>query len=257
MSDSNPKATAPSSKVPAVQRLASVLRYLSTTQDPSPLSAIAQACNLNPSTCLYLLREMVAEGLIRQDHGKMYVLGPEVVRLANQWLDQDHFARDVHENLAELSHQYGVTALGVMIEGLKQITVIAKAESDSIFQLSARIGSRFPALISATGRCVAAFGGTEVGGLRQQFERLRWDHPPSWNTWIAQVHDTARLGYAVDDGYYLADTVIAAAPVYRSGDRPSHAIVVIGLATSLRARGIDEVGLAVKSAADRLSQRVR
>lgn len=255
----NPKLTSSvsQSKVPAVQRMVSVLRHLSTSPEPQPLSTIAQACNLNPSTCLYLLREMVAVGLVRQDHGKIYVLGPEVVRLAHHWLDHDRFATDVHDDLVALSQQYGVTALGVMIEEIKQITVVAKSEADSIFQLSARIGSRFPALISATGRCVAAFGGNEVGGLRRQFERLRWDHAPSWDTWIEQVHETARLGYAIDDGHYLADTVIAAAPVYRSGDRPSHAIVVIGLATSLRARGIDEIGLALKDAADRLSQHTR
>ena len=54
--------------------------------------------------------------------------------------------------------QIGVTAIGVQVVGLDHIVVVAMSASDHAVRLHVDIGSRFPALISATGRCIAAFG---------------------------------------------------------------------------------------------------
>src|SRR3546814_9168319 len=83
-----------------------------------------------------------------------------------------------------------LTLLGVQIVGLDHIVVVATSQAGPNFQLSAQIGSRFPALISATGRCIAAFGDHADAEIESRFRTLRWDEPPSFAQWQADRKST-------------------------------------------------------------------
>ena len=77
-------------------------------------------------------------------------------------------------NLDALSKRFGVTAIGVEASGLGHMIVVAIARPAQPFRLHVDVGSRFPALISASGRCIAAFGAydsAETLGLRPRRSR--------------------------------------------------------------------------------------
>ena len=59
--------------------------------------------------------------------------------------------------LDDLSKRYGVTAIGVEVPDLDHMIVVTLSRTQAPVRLHVDVGSRFPALISATGRCVAAF----------------------------------------------------------------------------------------------------
>ena len=143
--------------------------------------------------------------------------------------------------------------LGVQVVGLEHMIVIATALGGSNFQLSAQVGSRFPALISATGRLVAAFGGHSAAAIRKRFDALRWDEPPGFERWSAEVADSRARGFAVDVGNYIAGVTVIAAPVWKNPGTPSHALVAVGLGSAVKRAGAEALAAALTAAARALS----
>ena len=245
------------SKAPAISRAAAVLRLLGKSNAPLGLQPIARELGLVPSTCLYVLRALVSEELVAFDPDtKRYSLDAGVLTLARQWLRRNHFADLAQPVLDRISRDFGLTMLGVQIFGLDHIVVIAMSQSSQNFQLSTQVGSRFPALISATGRCIAAFGGYPDEVLRERFARLRWDEPPTFEEWQAQVSQTREQGLAVDAGNYISGVTVVAAPVWKAPGRPSHALVAIGIGSAVRGEGLPALQDTLLSAARSLSEQL-
>jgi DNA-binding IclR family transcriptional regulator len=158
--------------------------------------------------------------------------------------------------LDRLGQDFDVTMLGVHIVGLDHIIVVAISQTGHNLQLSTQIGSRFPALISATGRCIAAFGDHSEAELEERFKSLRWDEPPTLAEWKAQVRQTHAQGFAVDAGNYISGVTVVAAPVWRSPARLSHALVAVSIGGALKRSGLPELQSALLSAARTLSARL-
>jgi len=244
------------SKAPAISRAAAVLRLLGKSDRPLALQAIARELGLVPSTCLYVLRALVAEEFVSFDPDtKRYALEAGVLTLARQWLRRNQFTDLAQPVLDRISQAFDVTMLGVHIVGLEHIIVVAVSQAGNNFRLSAQVGSRFPALISATGRCIAAFGGYPEEEIRLRFDTLRWDEPPTWDEWQAQVQQTRTQGFAVDAGNYIAGVTVVAAPVWKAPGPPSHALVAIGIGSALRA-ALPELQQSMLSAAGDLSSQL-
>lgn len=244
------------SKAPAISRAAAVLRLLGKSDQPLGLQTIARELGLVPSTCLYVLRALAAEELVSFDPAtKRYALEAGVLTLARQWLRRNQFPDLAQPMLDRLSQQFGVTMLGVQIFGLDHIVAVAVSQGTS-FQLAVQVGSRFPALISATGRCIAGFGDYAPAELEPRFRKLRWEDPPSFEEWLAQVEETRQQGFGIDEGNYIAGVTVLAAPVRKGPGRPSHALVAIGIGSALRRNGLEELEAALLSAAKTLTRQM-
>jgi DNA-binding IclR family transcriptional regulator len=245
------------SKAPAISRAAAVLRLLGKSDVPLGLQAIARELGLVPSTCLYVLRALVAEEFVSFDPDtKRYALEAGVLTLARHWLRRDQFNDRAQPFLDRLAQKFDVTMLGVHIVGLEHIIVVASSQGGQNFQLSAQIGSRFPALISATGRCIAAFGDYSEAELEKRFKTLRWDDPPTFEDWKAQVAQTRAQGFAIDEGNYISGVTVLAAPVWRTRAKLSHALVAIGIGSALKRSGLPALEEALVVAARTLSNQL-
>jgi DNA-binding IclR family transcriptional regulator len=245
------------SKAPAISRAAAVLRLLGKSDTPLGLQTVARELGLVPSTCLYVLRALVAEELVAFDADtKRYSLEAGVLTLARQWLRRNQFTDLAQPVLDRIRQAFDVTMLGVQIVGLDHIIVVAVSQSENSFQLSAQIGSRFPALISATGRCIAAFGDHAEAELESRFRTLRWDEPPTFDEWKAQVAQTRTQGFAVDEGNYISGVTVVAAPVWKTRAKLSHALVAIGIGSALRRAGLPAIQEALLSSARTVSNRL-
>jgi DNA-binding IclR family transcriptional regulator len=245
------------SKAPAISRAAAVLRLLGKSDVPLGLQSVARELGLVPSTCLHVLRALVAEEFVAFDRdAKRYSLEAGVLTLARHWLRRNRFTDLAQPVLDRISQAFGVTLLGVHIVGLDHIIVVAVSQSGQDFQLSTQIGSRFPALISATGRCIAAFGDHSEAELEARFRTLRWDEPPTLDEWRAQVIQTRVQGFAVDAGNYISGVTVLAAPVWRTPAKLSHALVAIGIGSALKRSGLAALQDALVSAARTLSNQL-
>lgn len=245
------------SKAPAISRAAAILRLLGKSDTPLGLQTIARELNLVPSTCLYVLRALVDEELVAFDPDtKRYTLEAGVLTLARHWLRRNQFTDLAQPVLDRISRSFDVTMLGVHITGLEHIIVVAASQAGNNFQISAQIGSRFPALISATGRCIAAFGNHPEEELAKRFKSLRWDEPPSFDEWKAQVEQTKAQGFAVDAGNYISGVTVVAAPVWKTRYKFSHALVAIGIGGALKRKGLPELQDVLLSASQTLSNQL-
>ena len=245
------------SKAPAISRAAAVLRLLGKSDSPLGLQAIARELGLVPSTCLYVLRALVAEEFVAFDaQTKRYSLEAGVLTLARHWLRRNRFNDLAQPAMDRISRDFDATVLGVHIVGLDHIVVVAVSQSGNNFQLSAQIGSRFPALISATGRCIAAFGEHSESDLRSRFKTLRWDEPPSYEDWQAQVQQTREQGFAIDEGHYISGVTVLAAPVWKTRGKLSHALVTIGIGSAMKRNGLPALQEALLTSARQLSNQL-
>jgi len=250
---SNPDPAAPRA-VPAVTRGIAILRFLARSNEPVGVNAIARGVDIIPSTCLHILRALVAEEMVAVDPvTKGYSLDAGVVSLARSALRQDGFAGLVQPDLDRIASDFGITAIGVRVIGLQHMVVVAISHSELAFRLHVDIGSRFPALISATGRCLAAFSGYEDGDIENGFKALRWDNAPSYAAWRKEVEATWRTGIGLDAGNYIRGITILAAPVLGIDGHMTHGVVAVGLSEQLRHAGHETVGAQLKAAADRIT----
>jgi DNA-binding IclR family transcriptional regulator len=242
--------------VPAVSRAIAILRLLAKSEAPLGVHAVANALDLVPSTALHILRALVAEEIVTFDpKTKRYALGAGILSIARSVLRRRSLGDIAQAPLDALARRFGATAVCVQAAGLKHIVVVAISRMEQALRLRVEIGSRFPALISATGRCLAASGDYEPGELKRRFDALRWDHPPNFATWLDEVEKARVAGYAVDDGQYISGVAIIAAPVPAEGG-VKNALVMIGVAESLRRAGFAAIGEALGGEAIELSRRL-
>jgi DNA-binding IclR family transcriptional regulator len=241
------------SQAPAISRAVAVLRLLGSRDEPLGVNSIARELGIAPSSCLYVLRALLAEELVSFDSDtKRYSQEVGVLTLARQWLRRDRFTELAQPAMDQISRDFRVTVAGMHIVGLQHIVAVAASQSRSSVQLSIQIGSRFPALISATGRCVAAFGGYSESELATRFQGLRWDQPLTFDRWMAEVAQTRAQGYAVDDGNYMSGLTVLGAPVWTRG-KLSHALVAVGLGGALRRGNLSKLSKTLVSTAKALT----
>ncbi|HVE90199.1 MAG TPA: IclR family transcriptional regulator [Burkholderiaceae bacterium] len=220
--------------MPAVSRSIAILRLLGKTPAPLGVKAIAQSLGMVTSTCLHILRVLVQEQLVAVDADtKRYRLGIGMLSLARSVIERNSFANVAQPVLDRLSRDWGVTAIGVEVSGLDHMVVVTLSRSQMPFSLHLDVGSRFPALISATGRLIAAFSDRPWSEIEQGFKQLRWQNAPDLKTWRAEVEAARRKGYSIDRSNYINGVTIVAVPLFDTSNRVGHAIVAAGVANQL------------------------
>lgn len=245
--DSAPAAGATESRarvrpVPAVTRAVAILRLLGKSDDPMGVNQIARELGLIPSTCLHILRILVEEELVAFNPAtKRYSVDVGILAIARSVIRRNNFAELAQPFLDSISQRFRITAIGVQIVGLDHMLVVAISRSELPLRLHVDIGSRFPALISATGRCFAAFGDHPWAELERRFHKLRWDHAPTVEQWRREIDAVRRNGYSLDDGDYIRGVSILSVPVIRSNGVMSHAMVVVGVREQVHGLEMDEV----------------
>jgi DNA-binding IclR family transcriptional regulator len=251
-------AAASHRRVPAVTRAIAILRLLGRSETPLGVNSIANILKLVPSTCLHILRVLVAEGLVAFDPvRKHYTLNAGMLTLARSLLRRNSFIDLVQNALDQLATTYPVTAVAVQAVGIEHIVVVAISGARLDGRIHVEIGSRFPALMSATGRCLAAFCNIPKSDLEQQFAKVRWDRPPSLKAWLADIESARRNRYSIDAGHYISGVTVIAAPVLTAAEQMSHALVVVGIRQQVEREGVIKVAQHLRSAAAKISERMR
>ena len=221
------------------------------------VKAISDELGLVPSTCLHIMRALVAERLVAfEPASKRYKLGVGILALARGVLETDSFAHAAQPILDVIAAKWKVTAIGVEVVDLDHIIVTALANSQLPFRLHVDVGSRFPALISASGRLVAAFGGHSEAALSRKFESLRWQHPIRFNDWLAEVEAARQLGHSADYGNYIGGITILAVPVLDATHRITHTLVTASISDQLSTADVEALLQELKSGAAHLSQQL-
>ncbi len=244
----------PTKPVTAVSRAALILRHLGRSSDPLGVNRIARELDLIPSTALHILRTLAYEDLVVFDpNTKHYSLGIGILGIARNMLSRSGFVLAAQGYLETIATTFDVTTVGVELDNRDHMVVAALARSKLDLSIHVNIGSHFPALISATGRCVAAQSNWDLHELERRFKKLHWQQSPEFETWLAEVDAARRDGYAIDDGNYIAGIIVVAALLIRTAGAPTRAVVAVGLAAQLDDSRQQELAQRLRNTADNLT----
>lgn len=226
--------------VPAVTRAIGILRQLGKEDEPVGVNQIAREQGLVPSTCLHILRVLADEGLVAFDPvTKKYTIDVGILAIARSAIQRNSFVNLVESRLTDLSVRFGVTGVATRLSDPEHMVVVALSQAPLAFRLQVDLGSRFPALISATGRCLAAFSDIPDDVLRARFDALKWDHPPTFQRWLEEVAETRERGYALDQGAYISGVTVLAVPFFERDGTVKHSLVAIGISERLGETGVE------------------
>lgn len=213
-------APAPTTLVKPVDNAIKILRYLSVIRAPSTVTLIARELKINPSTCFNILRTLVWNGVIDFDpNTKSYKTGLGAIDLANRaLLNSADGAEQKQALLEKIAETYGVTAMVWRRIGEDRMMLVSIADSNAAVRIHLRQGQRFPLLIGASGRVMAAFGGIEEAEIRRRFPGLKWNRPVTVEDYLKQIEKTRKTGWAIDDGNFVAGMVTVAVPIYNEAN---------------------------------------
>ncbi|MDQ2149648.1 IclR family transcriptional regulator [Alcaligenaceae bacterium C4P045] len=241
--------------VPAVSRAVAIMRLLGRSPNPMGVKAIAQSLDMVTSTCLHIVRVLVDEGLLKVDEStKRYSLGSGLLSLARSALQTNTFPAIVQPALDRIAAKWNVTAIAAEVVDLDHMIVVALSKSQAPFRLHVDVGSRFPALISATGRLAAAFSRSPWAKIEQRFRALRWESPPDYESWKADVERARTQKYSIDVGNYIAGVTLVAAPVFDVKNRITHSLTAAGISNELNPRWGEEIAADLLREAELLSE---
>lgn len=201
--------------VKPVLNCVNILRYLSQNEHPVTLTQITQKLDINPSTCLSILRTLVTLDLVApHPNTKAYVIGAGVIPLAEGALGRGGILEIFRYPMEQLARKHGITVtLWRMVDG-DRMYLTASAVGDGPIQIQMRLGQRLPRWVGAVGRMMAAHSGLPDAELRKNYKNLRWQSPPSFTAYLEQSREAKRRGYAIDDGNFSRGLLSVAAPVF-------------------------------------------
>jgi len=176
-----------------------------------------------------------------------------MLSLARSVIEGNSFPAAAQPVLDRISQQWSVTAIGVEIVGLDHMVVLALAHSKIPFRLHVDVGSRFPTLISATGRLVAAYSPRPWSEIQGHFRALRWHDPPTLAAWRKDLAKVRKQGYAIDRGNYIGGVTVLAAPVFNARGEITHTLVAAGVADQLNGARCAAIAGDMREQAARLS----
>jgi len=219
-----------SSRAPAVARVAAILSLLSKERTGLGVSEIARKLGIVPSTCFHVLRALVDEGFVSFDADrKTYRTSVGLLSLVRDSLASGGYVQAVQPHLDRLAATYNLTAVAVELDNFERMVVVGIGRAASMVSLHVNVGSRFPQLISATGRCVAARSGLTKAELADAFSRLRWEQTPDFEMWYRDVLQTGETGVAIDQGNFARGITVIATLVPVLSDASTRGLALIGL----------------------------
>lgn len=238
--------------VRSVSQAFMILRLLAQNGGALTLSEITRATDLSLSSCLNLLRTLVAEGALEAENGKRYRLAAEwngltalldtaqarVIARAQPLLDRFAQAHDAATGLWRLDRR-------------ERLELIALGESASATRIHMAVGQRQPFGGGSTGRALAAAQRIDEGELARRYAALRWQRPLDFPAYAVQVGAAAASGYAVDDGFGHAGICSVACVI--PGEPIAFCLSASVFAGSRDADGIRALGRALRDLAAALA----
>ena len=232
MSPSDAQAK-PVKLVGAVTQAFRILRVLSGNTGPQGVSAIARDSQVNPSTAFNILRTLAAEDAVNFDElSKTYVLSRGLLALCGKLLEQS-IVQDIRGDLDRLASETNCL-VGLWQAEDGRMILIERAVAGRAIRLDMDIKQRLPRFAGAVGRAWAAALRLSDVELREGCAALRWEGQITARTYLAEVRQAERVGYAIDDEA-LYPGVVSVGTIITNHD----GVPIFGLTASDIARNLD------------------
>jgi DNA-binding IclR family transcriptional regulator len=245
--------------VPAVERAVRLLDELAAQRKPASLADLARGLDLPKSSVHGLLGTLASLGLVSRLEGNAFALGPRVVHWAHSYALQSDVVGAFNDDAGGIATLGPETTMLAVLDGA-DVVYLACRQGSRALAVNFRVGGRFPACCTASGKAMMASLPEERvralmadGGLR----RLTRRSVASTAALLRQLDEVRRAGWAVDDEETAEGMHCFGAPVFGAGrDEAVAAVAVSLIKASASPRRIAEVVAAITGLAGRLTERL-
>ncbi|MBB2893815.1 IclR family transcriptional regulator [Flexivirga oryzae] len=235
-----PSGTAEGTQPPyLIESIDNGSRILLMLQDRPTIRAaeVARELGVARSTAHRMVSTLVHRGMLRQNPAdKSYSAGFALVKLGLAVMGAGDLKAEVQPYLDRLTAITGETAQFLVRED-DEVLFVSGSESPQVVRAGVRIGTRMPAHVTASGRCLLAL--TSEDRLKQLYpsQRLHGGTDTAIRTRKALFDDLQQVrsdGFAVNDAASEAALISVAMPLLDSHDMAQGAISVSGPAERMR-----------------------
>jgi DNA-binding IclR family transcriptional regulator len=244
--------------VPALERGLKVLELFDRQHVELGPPEIAKALKLPRTTVFRLTQTLEGLGFLERN-GTAFRLGPAVLRLGFEYLaslELTELARPVIERLRDETN----CASQLVIRDGREVVVVLKAPSASMFASNVNIGSRFPAHATILGRTLLCeLADDELARLypERSLKSYSQSTPKSTADLRELLAEDRRRGYLMSEGFFERGICALAAPVRDQSGRIVAAVSLTLQRQSLEPRDLrDRLIDQVRAAAAQISQRL-
>lgn len=250
---------APEEKLVGAERVIAVLMELADHPLGVTLDELAGTLRSSKPTVHRALATLRRAGLADMTARGVYVLGDEYLRLAFRNLDGRPETARIQPLLEELAGEYGETAHYAVLAG-KDVVYRAKMDPpQGAVRLTSVIGGRNPAYRTAVGKALLSTQLQTLEDVTDWFGPFPLEQKTSHTLTTAQellaeLDDSRRRGFAIDDQENEIGVNCVAIPIYLDGSATPAGAVSIS-AVSFRC-GLDRLVSAVPDIRDTITKRL-
>jgi len=240
-------STTAATPAPMVERAFRLLDLLSASEEGLTLSELARALDMSKGSIHGLLKTLENSGVVEQAEDRLYVLGPRIHDLSQNYVQRAGLRRFALPAMHRLAQSIKETVLlGRVEQTCVRIIECIQAESElPSLHISARRGTRVHLLAGATGRLVLA-SWTRV--QRENF--LHTHHLPHFTLhsitdseqFLVAVEDAARTGIGEDHEEYLPGVNAVAAPITGPGGSLVALLWIMGFSSHFDSDAMQSAG---------------
>ncbi|MDR1422464.1 MAG: IclR family transcriptional regulator [Coriobacteriales bacterium] len=241
-----------------VDRVFSILEYLSLEPEPKGPTEIATAIQLHKSTVHRLLSTLCNRGYVERTGEGRYHIGVKLVEIASNHIDNLELQTEARPLLNELREALGlVVHLGILDH--TEVVYVEKMDISRNLRLYTQIGMRVPAHCSSLGKCLLAnLSGDDIDYLlpKQKLERYTPNTITSVQELKAHLREVRLRGWAIDNGEYIVENRCISAPIFDYRGEVIAAVSASGPESLLTEERIPTVVARVKETATQISRRL-
>ncbi len=212
--------------VPGVDRAAAILGDLARKQTPASSVAIARRLGLSQSSCYRTLQTLIRLDWIRPDGEGNYDLSEGLVSIVRPLLAPERLAEAARPHLRRLADVSDLAVKLSLRRGVYQVA-LARVESSRPLSVTGRVGSRFPAVLGASGAAILSLLPDEqVEAIMGNIRADAWlNECPA----VLRAHIAAcrRDGFCSNIGHHPQGIDTVAAPVRT--DLGEASLTIVGL----------------------------
>lgn len=230
-----------------------MLEYLTLAREPVRLSAIATALKLQKSTVHRVLSTLSGLGYVEQEpQTGCYRATLKLWELGVNTLEAHAVRRAAAAFLQELQRATGETVSLAVLSG-DDALYLDKLVPPRVTRLTARVGSRLPAPLTAAGLAMLAHHPDARGVMRRAAARIKKAHRFEPDKLMKELAEIQERGYAVSS--YSYGVISFAAPVMSRDGQAAAALIVSMASECVTAKKKAEIIARVLSAAARMSEK--
>lgn len=240
--------------IPNLDKACQVIELVANAPGGCPLKEIATQLDIPRTTALRIVQTLQNRNFLAYNEDKAFTLGTALVHLgvmALDSLDIRSFARPV---LRKLSNETGESSHIAMLNGDKSL-LVEVCDSPHPVRIASRPGTLVDLHCSSTGKVFLAFCIPEPAHFCQALDFS--EHTLNTSTTVeevlADIEETRKQGYAIDEEEYVMGARCIAAPIMNAFGKTIAAIGITASTSTFTKAKIPTMSGRLREAANEIS----